>query len=132
MTTQPEALRLAEKLAYYGEFNDCGMDDNPTKQYMREAATELRRLHEEVNQLNLAEMGAKEAFGVVVIAKQHLEAECRVKQRTIFDQKDVIVTMRQQPNALMDACKAWLADETDDGEFADTLRTIIDKAGRAA
>lgn len=46
MTTQPEALRLAEKLAYYGESNDCGMDDNPTKQYMRQAAAELRRLHQ--------------------------------------------------------------------------------------
>lgn len=26
---------------------------------------------------------------------------------------------------LLEACRAWLADESDDGEFADTLRKII-------
>lgn len=33
---------------------------------------------------------------------------------------------------LLTACKAWLADETDDGEFADRLRLIIAKTGGAA
>ncbi len=100
MSEQPEALRLADALE-----KDCwhitGVDAG-------DAATELRRLYEEVNQLNLAEEGAKEAYGVVVIGKQLAEAEIKKKQRAIFSQQEVIIKMRQQRNELLEALK--LAD----------------------
>lgn len=40
--------------------------------------------------------------------------------------------LKVQNHDLLEACKAWLNDETDDGTFADTLRLIIANATRSA
>lgn len=53
----------------------------------------------------LAEEGAKEAFGVVVIAKQQIEAKSREQQRTIDSQGSVICAFRTQRDTLLDAVR---------------------------
>ena len=44
MFYKTELNKLAKKLIYYGEVNDNGMPDNPTKKLLREAYIELARL----------------------------------------------------------------------------------------
>lgn len=116
MTTKPKAIHLAETLEDLLHDWTCA----------NEAAAELRNQHEEINQLKLAEVGAQEAFGVVVISKQHLESECRIKQSTIFSQQAVIVSMRQQRDELLAAMKETrealrFANDSPGGGISDTI-----------
>ena len=63
MTTQPEALRLAELI------------DWPSVNYGHEAAAELRRLHEEVQeQCRINGMGAEREARLMAINQELLEA----------------------------------------------------------
>lgn len=57
---------------------------------MKKAAIELRRLHAEVEDLKLAEEGAKEAFGVVVLQKRELEATCQKQLRHIHSTNNLL------------------------------------------
>jgi len=58
------------------------------------AATRLRALEQEVDQLNLAEEGAKEAFGVVVDSNQELREKNKGLRACIESQQRVIVALR--------------------------------------
>lgn len=65
-----DALRLAGILEHQAQYD--GQTD-----YKHSAAASLRSMHAEIEQLRLAEEGAKEAFGHVVQQKRELEAECK-------------------------------------------------------
>jgi hypothetical protein len=51
--------------------------------------SEIERLNAEVEVLQLAEEGAKEAFGAIVQTKRDLEAKCQELQRNIQSANDI-------------------------------------------
>jgi len=69
MSKQPEALRLADNLCYMADNGDMGRKPDP-KCSKRQAAAELRRLHEVNGELlealkNIAEMNPALPMGMI-------------------------------------------------------------------
>lgn len=72
----------------------------PCGAVMMQAATAIERLVRVVEQLSLAEEGAKEAFGVVVQDKMDMRQEFNRQRTCIEAQQRVIVSMREEIQAL--------------------------------
>lgn len=62
------AIQICEKLSYYGECNDLGMEDTPTKQIMRLAAAEIRRQHYVLASLRKSQTDLLNALSFVMTA----------------------------------------------------------------
>jgi chromosome segregation ATPase len=78
-----------------------------------EAVSKIAELLEDIEQLKLAEEGAKEAFSAVVQQKRDLEAKCKRLSRLLSDAHESIRRMTQGHNGIYPDMGSQVAAQPD-------------------